>query len=80
MISREHLPLWIGSGSPASLERAALVVGDAPGLANRVRTTPCICNCSSKARACSWLAGGGPICVGVSPSAKLIGNLPLQIR
>jgi hypothetical protein len=33
MISREHLPLRIGSGSPASIERAALVGGDAPGLA-----------------------------------------------
>jgi hypothetical protein len=33
MISRERLPLWIGSGSPASTERAALVGGDAPGLA-----------------------------------------------
>jgi hypothetical protein len=33
MISRERLPLWIGSGSPASIERAALVGGHAPGLA-----------------------------------------------
>jgi hypothetical protein len=33
MISRERLPLWIGSGSPASIERASLVGGDAPGLA-----------------------------------------------
>jgi len=33
MISRERLPLWIGSGSPASIQRAALVGGDAPGLA-----------------------------------------------
>jgi hypothetical protein len=33
MISRERLLLWIGSGSHASIERAALVGGDAPGLA-----------------------------------------------
>jgi hypothetical protein len=33
MISRERLPLWIGSGSPAGIERAALVGSDAPGLA-----------------------------------------------
>jgi hypothetical protein len=35
MISRERLPLWIGSGSPAGIERAALVGSDAPGLANQ---------------------------------------------
>ena len=29
------LPLWIGSGSPAGIERAALVGSDAPGLANQ---------------------------------------------
>jgi hypothetical protein len=32
MISRERLPLWIGSGSPAGIERAALVGSDASAL------------------------------------------------
>ena len=36
MFSQERLPTWIGSGSPASIERAALVGGDAPGLAETV--------------------------------------------
>ena len=39
MISRERLPLWIGSGSPAGIERAALVGSDAPGLAKRAYVT-----------------------------------------
>ncbi len=33
MISQERLPTWIGSDSPASVERATLVGGDAPSLA-----------------------------------------------
>jgi hypothetical protein len=64
MISRERLPLGIGSGSPASIERAALVGGDAPGLAKRAYVT------FEQARACSWRASSGPVCVGVSPSAN----------
>jgi hypothetical protein len=32
MISRERVPLWMGSGSPAGIERAALVGSDAPAL------------------------------------------------
>jgi hypothetical protein len=39
MISRERLPLWIGSGSPAGIERAALVGSDASGLAKRAYVT-----------------------------------------
>ena len=39
MISRERLPLWIGSGLPAGIERAALVGCDAPGLAKRPYVT-----------------------------------------
>jgi hypothetical protein len=39
MISRERLPLGIGSGSPASIERAPLVGSDAPGLAKRAYVT-----------------------------------------
>ena len=49
MISRERLSLWIGSGSPASIERAALVGGDAAGLAK-----PCAHyaarNCNARAK------------------------------
>ena len=33
------LPLWIGSGSPAGIERAAFVGSDAPGLAKRAYVT-----------------------------------------
>lgn len=32
VISRERVPLWMGSGSPAGIERAALVGSDAPAL------------------------------------------------
>jgi hypothetical protein len=39
MISRERLPPWIGSGSPAGIERAALVGSDAPSLAKRAYVT-----------------------------------------
>ena len=43
MILRERLALW-----PTSVERAALVGGDAPGLRSRMRTMPCICNARAK--------------------------------
>ena len=37
------------------------------------------CQRSSQARTWSSLAGGGPICVGIAFSAKLVSNLPPQI-
>jgi hypothetical protein len=45
MTSRERLPLWIGSGSPSGIERAALVGRNAPGLAKRayVRLQQSVC-------------------------------------
>jgi hypothetical protein len=36
------LPLWIGSGSPADIERTAFVGSDAPG------REACICNARTK--------------------------------
>ena len=74
MISRERLALSIGSASPASIERAALVRGDAPGLAKPYARYTVHSHRLCKERACSWLAGGGPF-VSVSPSEKLMGNL-----
>jgi hypothetical protein len=74
MISRERLALSIGSASPASIERAALVRGDAPGLAKPYAHYTVHSYRLCKERACSWLAGGGPF-VSVSHSEKLMGNL-----
>jgi hypothetical protein len=74
VISRERLALSIGSASLASIERAALVGGDAPGLAKPYAHHTVHSYRLCKARACSRLAGGGPF-VSVSPSEKLTGNL-----
>src|ERR1700722_11274756 len=74
MISRERLALSIGSASPARIERAALVRGDAPGFAKPYAHYTVHSYRLCKERACSWLAGGGPF-VSVSSSEKLMGNL-----
>ena len=64
MISRERLPLWIGSGLPAGIERAALVGCDAPGLAKRAYVT--LEQSAFLLVACKQRT----VCVGVSPSAN----------
>jgi hypothetical protein len=79
MIWRERLALSIGSASPASIERAALVRGDAPGLAKPYAHYTVHSYRLCKERACSWLAGGGPF-VSVSPSENSWVTLPPQSR
>ena len=73
MISRERVPLWMGSGSPAGIERAALVGSGAPGLAKRAYVTleqsawPLV-EWKQRTSLCRrW------------PLRELIGNLPPQI-
>jgi hypothetical protein len=63
----------MGSGSPAGIERAALVGSDAPGLAKRAYVTLeqsawLLVACKQRTSLCRrW------------PSAKFIGNVPPQI-
>ena len=71
MISRERLLLGIGSGLPASIDRAALVVGDAPAFRNCLRTMPCICYARLPARGLQAVDN----LYRRQPSAKRIGNL-----
>jgi hypothetical protein len=68
-------PLWIGSGSPAGIERAAFVGSDAPGLAKPCAQFAADLSRPSKARACSWRAGRGPASCRRYPYAKPRGNL-----
>ena len=73
MISRERVPLWMGSGSPAGIERAALVGSGAPGLAKRAYVTleqsawPLVAWKQRTSLCRRW------------PLRELIGNLPPQI-
>ena len=72
MISRERVPLRMGSGSPG-IERAALGGSDAPGLAKRAYVTLeqsawLLVACKQRTSLCRrW------------PLRELIGNLPPQI-
>jgi hypothetical protein len=74
MISRERLPLWIGSGSLARIERVPLVGSDASRLAKRAYVTleqsACLLvACRQRTSLCRREA-----------LRELIGNLPPQIR